>query len=106
MTDLITVIVYSESNCEDKIPDNAAEFMDFWQRKVDLIPAEFMDSSEIYCRPSEYYDSPLLGVMVSYKRPKTEDEIAADKQHAETDREITEDRERHLLAELLAKYPQ
>ena len=69
-----TIKVYEKSQWDD-IPEKASEFMDFWQSKLDKIPAEFMDSARIKVNAEIDYDIALLEVKISYVRPELDSEM-------------------------------
>ena len=106
MTDLITVEVYKYNFVDDHIPTKADEFMEFWQDKLKLIPDEFMESALIDIDEIEEYGASYLRAKVTYKRPKTEQELAFDRKEASVLRGIQEAADLRHLARLKAKYPQ
>ena len=106
MTDLITVEVYKYNFVDDHIPTKADEFMEFWQDKLNLIPDEFMDSALIDIDEIEEYGASYFSAKVTYKRPKTDEEIDNYARNAMEHVERLEAIERRYLAELLVKYPQ
>ena len=105
MTDLITVTVFEDGNIEHKIPELASEFMEFWRTKIDMVPEEFKGSAYIEITHCEEWGLPMITARVTYKRPKTDEDKARDKEDFDLSRKLQEDRERRTLAELLAKYP-
>jgi len=74
-----TIKVYESDSCYD-IPGKADEFMAFWQRKIDKIPAEFKESARIEIEAVSFYDSALLEVEISYTRPETDVEMSVREQ--------------------------
>jgi hypothetical protein len=73
----ITVTVYEgEEGYNFNMPEKATEFIAFWQSKLALVPAEFIDSAIIEFEAERYYDSTSLAVVVSYTRPENDEEAA------------------------------
>jgi hypothetical protein len=56
-------------------PEDAKGFMEFWQKKLDLIPKEFIESAAIDIEPVDNYGSPGIEVEIYYYRPETNEEI-------------------------------
>ena len=105
MTDLITVTVFEDGHFEHKMPELASEFMEFWRTKIDMVPEEFRVSAYIEIESTEEWGSAGISGKVSYKRPKTDEDKARDKEDSALARRIQEAGDRRRLAELLAKYP-
>ena len=57
---------------------NAAEFMKFFQDKLDTIPKEFVDSAVIEIEAVDNYGSSSIDCSIYYFRPQTEAEISAE----------------------------
>ena len=106
MTDLITVEVYKHGSSDYDIPTRPHELMKFLQSKIDVIPAEFMESARIEIGLEHEFGEAYLGVVVTYRRPKTEQELAQEDRLDSDYKARLESTERRTLSELLAKYPQ
>ena len=104
MTDLITVEVYKHGYSED-IPTRPHELMEFLQSKIDVIPAEFMESARIEIGLDYEFGETHLGVKITYERPKTDEELDKEDRLDSEYKARLGAKERRTLAELLAKYP-
>ena len=105
MSELITVEVYKHGSSDYDIPTKAAEFIKFWQIKLEDIPEEFRSSARIKLGLEQEFGETYLGVKMTYERPKTDEEIAHDDRLDSDYKARLEATERRTLAELLAKYP-
>ena len=78
------------------IPETATAFISFWESKIAMVPAEFIDTARIEIKPNEY-DEADLDVTVTYVRPENDEEVAA--------REMSDEaRKERMRAEKFRKY--
>ena len=66
------------------LPENAKEFMKFFNDKLSEVPDEYIDSAKISVECFEYYGQANLEVNVTYERPLTNEE----REKQEADREL------------------
>jgi hypothetical protein len=87
----ISITVFSDNNCS--IPQEATEFIKFFQSKLSTIPKENLPDARIRFEASDWE----LETEISYTREKTEAEIIADAEFAEQARERKVLRKREQL---------
>ena len=75
-------------------PLNAIEFLEWVTDNINRIPEEFRDEADVEIDVDEDYGTYFPKIMISYRRPETDDE----------ERKREEQEELELLAELQAKY--
>ena len=100
----IKIVVYDYNSYSDTIPELASEFLEFWQRKLEQIPAEYKSTAKIELDATSSYDCGQLLVEMSYLRPETDEEEAVRTRKEDRQRKSLEDLERSQLAKLKAKY--
>lgn len=98
-------IVAWEEDVTYILPSAPAEFMAFWQDKLDKVPGEFKDTAEIEVSADSFYDSISIACVVSYTRPESLSEEEARKKDELAGAKRAVDRELARLRELKAKYP-
>ena len=74
---MLKKVIVCEDGRIDDIPENASEFVAFWQAKVDKIPIEFIDDAIIEIEACEEDGYPYICFDISYKRPETAEEMKA-----------------------------
>jgi len=89
----------------DWFPEKASEFMAWFNEKLEQIPAEHRDAARIEIGSiASYEDSHYVTLEISYSRPDTEEEIAANELHMAYQAERRRKSEMQLLADLKSKY--
>lgn len=88
------------------LPENAGEFLLFWAKKIDEVPAEYRDTATISVEAVTSYGDLEVEVEISYERPSTLAEIEQRKADANRQAGFKARRELETLARLKAKYPE
>ena len=78
MREDIAITVYEQEAFSGfDIPEKATDFIEFWQSKLAMVPAEFIDSARIEFEAEEYCESATVNVELYYVRPESDEEAAA-----------------------------
>lgn len=82
-----TVEVY-DSEIHEQPPTNAAQFIAFFQKKLDAIPDVFHNTAHINLDTYHSYGDDYCRISMYYSRPPTEEEVKAREIKAKADAEI------------------
>lgn len=85
-------------------PEGAAEFMAWFQKRLDDVPPEHRATARIELDSAIRYDSSYVTIEFSYTRMETGQEEAEREQQAAAQAERRRAQELRTLAELQAKY--
>lgn len=85
-------------------PDNLMGFIEWFQSKLDSVPAEYKGSVIIDMETSQEYDICKVDLSIYYFRPETDEEIEARTKRERTNAETIRNRELKEYERLKAKF--
>lgn len=100
-----TIEVYRYAATDDYPPFSLIDRIAWLQAKLDEVPDEFRKSARVAMEASEEYGDVFVEYSISYIRPETAEERAAEERIDAERQVVAEQLERGTLARLLAKYP-
>lgn len=101
----VWVTVYKgEWGDDDWPPENAVEFLTWFQSKMAKIPAGYRGDAVVRIGSRACFDSDVPTLEIYYTRPETDDEIRARIMAERREREQVRQRELAMLRALQAKY--
>ena len=102
----IKVEVFNEEQYDGEWPsENGAEFIAWFQEKLESIPQEFRGSAKIELDSvSGYEGSSYASIEIYYYRPETEEEAKVRESKSQYRAELLRQRELRQLEELKRKY--
>lgn len=99
------VVVFEDDNINYDLPAEPKEFLKYWESKIALIPAEYVDEAIIDVEAESVGDySSALFVSIYYCRPETPEERVERLDVDKCRDQKIEDREREELRLLKLKY--
>lgn len=100
------VVLLDKEQYDDGFPQecNARDFIKWLEGIIDQAPPEYRDAVYIEIDSSTSYDQSLAKVMVAYRRPETDEELAARQADFERVRAAKEAYDRAEFARLRAKF--
>jgi hypothetical protein len=101
----VNICVVDIDDCDgDWPPSNAIETVDWFTRKLNLVPIEYRASANFDISHSEKYDSVYARISLYYCRPETDEETVEREKQEKYLEELRKERDLTLLAELQKKY--
>lgn len=104
MKNKVKVVVFEHDDIGDDIPTSPREFIEFWENKINMIPAEYFEESAIELKGETISGNDYLGVFISYNRDETDEEEIKRLDDIATRCIFVESQERKQLAILRKKY--
>lgn len=102
-----TITVFDQEQYDGEWPsENAADFISFFNGKIEEIPAEHRHTAKIEIDSvSGYEGSSYAHIEISYTRLETDEEEQARERQEQARKDSARQRELNELAKLKAKYP-
>lgn len=96
--------------CGNFVPHRLEDFLLAVSEACAAIPDEYSHTAEIDCTPQYEFGEAYSQVVISYERPMTDEEIAADKadrlQHWRDQHRQAYEREKYCWEQILDLYPE
>lgn len=101
----VTMIVYDGNDTTEGPPIDLISFYAWISEMIGRVPTDCLDTAQFMIETLETSDDVFANVRITYERPETDDELQERAIRERHCRYLIEERERKLLRELRAKYP-